>query len=426
MSETDNDKPIEQQQPKKPATLSAFLQQEMLPALQQAMKNDVPFQDVWNERRKKLYAEGKPIEESYQDPNDDSLAASKKEFIEKRTVLLDDFSKHDAKPVPPLATTSQKDWFADTITQYSGVALAETHTQNETVDFARSKLAEFKKLGGDTIYIERIQEDIRKLSLLSDTQLDTLLKEGEVKFIDPKTGMKDSYSTYSASALAHIYGTEKSDDVQASYVSLIKEARQQGIRIVGMDLPEGDFNELRIALANHTWSNRIENDRKTLHPDGHDTGKYMLIGGMAHLIGSGMVDDALGIPVVAWDRGNKENAPKFNATQQPQVILAGGEDYSDASKNIRSMKLDQLADTLDGMHLPNKEKLQTTLLGNEDPFAVQNIQTRIRDFLRDHLPDPASLPSMLHEKAQALQKEAALLPPPSTPNVTDKNRSREH
>ena len=140
------------------------------------------------------------------------------------------------------------------------------------------------------------------------------------------------------------YGVE-TDDLFGDMRKLVLAAKENNIRIVNIDKqdPARDLEiktsmPHRYASTNFTWAENIEEDREQ-HPEG----KYIVWGGASHLMTNetgirGLVDEKLGIPVVAFDKRDKYSLPVIENGESKNgadFYLAGGSCYPDMQKLIK-------------------------------------------------------------------------------------------
>ncbi|MDX2113286.1 MAG: hypothetical protein SFW63_06105 [Alphaproteobacteria bacterium] len=192
-----------------------------------------------------------------------------------------------------------------------GIAIGDIHVEQEPPQLLVELMPQLKRDGVDTIYLEQSPKDVAKLNALSRDELNLLLEERAVPD-------KDVYA-HTQESLAEVWQKPSVDDVEKQWIRLHQAARDHGIRLVGMDsegLVGGKDRVLRIALTNPVWTDYIKNDRKILANEGRHGGKYVVIGGLGHfdneMVGNwhGLVDEALGIPVLSFDRTH-DGAPAF-------------------------------------------------------------------------------------------------------------------
>lgn len=221
----------------------------------------------------------------------------------------------------------------DLLKRNPGLAVADAHVRDEASLFIADRMKEFKAAGVDTIYIESPEKDFNLVASLSLPELRDVIKTREYK----------GQSLRTPEQFAADYNFKNSDDSVIAHMTMIAEAREYGVRIVNID-KKGDVrnaeslvlgSDHRLATTNFSWTDAIKTDREELRQQGHSDGKFIVWGGAHHFTGKheGMVDDALGLPVIGFTRADKQTGPVFLkgwSANGPDFFLRGGGDYPGA------------------------------------------------------------------------------------------------
>ncbi|MEK6746786.1 MAG: hypothetical protein AABY33_07125 [Pseudomonadota bacterium] len=223
-----------------------------------------------------------------------------------------------------------------------GIAIGDLHIRDAAMNFLTNNMRNFKKSGVDTIYLEVSQSDFLLYSKLSIDELKAKLEE-----ITPQVSKKIS------ELWSKEYGAGRSDDLPSAQIKLFLAAKENGVDIVNIDerRPEA-FYPVRVAVTNFAWTEAIKKDRE----QNHRTGKYAAFGGLDHFTGSGLnhyegtilssiktrgfVDDALGLPVIAFDKreaGKGEFALRGTSANGADFYLPAGHCYIDSHKLHKAM-----------------------------------------------------------------------------------------
>jgi|GEM_PF-2362395 len=207
-----------------------------------------------------------------------------------------------------------------------GVALGDVHFFGETNLYLASQMRELKKAGVDTIYLEDEDKHFKSMSALSDEQLRQLLRDRKLGDI-----------ILLGKAEADLTDPARSNtDPDGTYVQMMLAAREQGIRIIPIDKKglarDQEPMVHRLATTNITWTDTIRRDRDLLEKQGKKAGKYIVWAGYDHLVDTpgsyGLVDDSLGLPVVAFEQGRKDNgAVRRGVENEADFYVKGGEQY---------------------------------------------------------------------------------------------------
>lgn len=242
------------------------------------------------------------------------------------------------------STDTPQELIRDLLKKNDGMVIAASSHSNETPSsFICDNIKILKKAGVDTIYIESDTASFLSLSNLSVAELRTKLSERE-----PEDVASDKKAT------AEHYGTKQADDKKAALIRLFAEAKENGIEIVNIDKKDParskealESQEHRVASTNFTWTENIITDRKNKP----DNGKYVVFGGSGHFISSmagskGLVDERLGIPVVAFDnrvKDEKQPILKGDSHNGADFYLPAGECYPDIKKLAKAADIDDFS-----------------------------------------------------------------------------------
>ena len=213
-----------------------------------------------------------------------------------------------------------------------GVAVGDIHVFGESMAMLADQAKAFKAARVDTFYIEDSQNHFDAYSRLSLAELKQLHEKrelGELMLFSPRDDdPKDPAKTRL--------------DSDGAYIEMLIAARENGIRVVRID-KDGAAREADLVMAhrlsstNMTWSEKILADRRHLAAEGKTGGKFIVWGGLDHFTdngdGKGLVDDVLGLPVVTFDKGHKDDphaVRKGKGGYEADVYLPGGEQMMDA------------------------------------------------------------------------------------------------
>ncbi len=227
-----------------------------------------------------------------------------------------------------------------------GFAVGEVHTQSEADQFLVRNMTEFRANGVDTIYIEGNDKRIQRLLAASDEDLGEYLAYAETP-----EGRKRNREF--VSRVYHV-PAEEVDDVDIDNLRMFKAAREQGIRIVNID-KTGAARPMELAVVSHRlastnfiWTDNIQQDRERSGLQG----KYIVFGGAAHfdsdglafeaieegeepmvfMRNNGLVDEALGIPSISFQKqedGTNKVFIRGTNPNGPDFYLPASEDHPD-------------------------------------------------------------------------------------------------
>src|SRR5579862_3275208 len=211
-------------------------------------------------------------------------------------------------------TTTESAFVADLLSANKGFALGENHLQDECCTFLARNMGTFKAHGVDTIYME--SQALQRVKGFSPAELRQLARDGHYQHV----------RLPSAKDQAETYNSARSDNVLCEEIKMLAAAKENGIRLVYIDKRAGLARDAetmghRIASTNFVWTDIINADRGMLAKKSHPEGKYIVVGGLGHFICNkfsmnGMVDKALGIPVIAYERADKQG-PAFKRATNP-------------------------------------------------------------------------------------------------------------
>ncbi len=233
------------------------------------------------------------------------------ETIDNPKPLVDAFAKNHAaegkkRVIVPAGNNVEDKELISTLLEYNnGIALGEIHTKADSVNFIYSNIDTLKNSKVDAIYLEMNAEKFAKLSSYSAEEL-----KSKIDAVTPEQ------SKINAERQAKERGTEKSDDLETADFKMFLAAKENGIKIVNIDTKgearkvESDLDHHRIASTNYKWIDAISEDRKNKPQDG----KYIVLGGKSHFTISenntkGLVDEALGLPVISFDNRDGKGSP---------------------------------------------------------------------------------------------------------------------
>lgn len=292
------------------------------------------------------------------------------------------FIKHNKFPDKALTLTADPNttekFISDTLEKNPGFAIGEVHLSNAGSDFIADNMQHLKKSVVDTIYMEIDDTDFFALSCKSTEQLKKMVYE-----VTPEQRVKN------AKINARNYEVELSDDRATSLAKIFLEAKQNGIEVVNIDKIglarefEGEHSSThRVSSSNFTWAQAIKDDRTR----NHKNGKYVVLGGYNHftLAGTskGLVDEALGIPVISFDNRKLGASPLIARTDSPNsadFYIPGGECHPDIKKTAAlKNKLAELMETNPGaveeIYTLHEKVHYSALLKCSDVDGISTIQ----------------------------------------------------
>ncbi len=236
----------------------------------------------------------------------------------------------------PEVTDTPEKLITELLKNNNGIAIGEWHTKDVASELISHNIKTLKTSGVDTIYLEMDDKSFSAINNLSITELKTRLNNRTSENIE-----KDSRN------YAHIYSVKESDDILSANLRLFLAAKENGINIINID-KDGEARETernleshewpieqRFSSTNYTWTDKILQYRENKPKDS----KYIVFGGFAHFVAfidsKGLVDEALGIPVIAFDNREKDiNKPilQGNSTNGADFYLPAGICHPDLHK----------------------------------------------------------------------------------------------
>jgi hypothetical protein len=247
--------------------------------------------------------------------------------------------------------TTQQDLVEDLLKKNRGIAIGDIHTFAQSARFVADNMATLKASGVDTLYIEFPDKQFQALDSMSAAQCRQFVRDRKYGDLTLPTAAQNAIAN----------GTNSSDDMWAEWVNMIATAKEHGIRVVNVD-KKGEVRNFeivqslqhRVASTNWQWAANIETDRKQLEEKNQGGGKFVVFGGGFHFLrrsnGNGLVDDALSIPVVLFERREQSASPAFRREISPNgadFYLPGGTKYYDTQASVRATDADQIADGLE-------------------------------------------------------------------------------
>ncbi|MEM7205843.1 MAG: hypothetical protein AAF628_36655 [Planctomycetota bacterium] len=252
----------------------------------------------------------------------DQLRSAHTKYAERvETSALDQqFHKRFLPPMKAESTqigghvTNRESLIRDLIRANPGVALADIHSHPDVIRLLGDGIPMLAQEGVDTVYLEDDHDDFQYWHDQSTDQLRQHIEEIGA-------------------------GTAPVTPHRREIATFWLAARENDIRVVNIDKPgparlyERVFTNQRVATTNFQWTDQIIKDREIRE------GKYIVFAGIEHfrvnhrLQTNGLVDDALGIPTLAFrplqsglefKQGDHALAPDF-------WIAAESPDYPDYS-----------------------------------------------------------------------------------------------
>lgn len=243
----------------------------------------------------------------------------------------------------PEGTDTPEKLLSTLLKNNAGIAIGEQHTKNTAPNFIINNMELLKNSGVDTIYLEISTDSFTKLKNSSIEELKTMLLEEEKNTAENKELIAKSYGNKT--------NIQNTDDLFISQIKLFLSAKQHGIDIVNID-QKGSARELsgelinisietRFSSTNYTWTENILKDRQN-----KTGGKYIVFGGFSHFgafeNSTGLVDEALGLPVISFDNRNinAENPIlRGNSTKGADFYLPAGPCHADLKLIVESLEL---------------------------------------------------------------------------------------
>lgn len=223
----------------------------------------------------------------------------------------------------------QEQLVTELLKQNPGVAIADMHTQSEASNVLTGSVREAKASGVNlrTIYTELDHESFEKYSKLTEPQLRELIETGRTEGVTLQTAEQRSVM---------YAGSEADASSPKAIAQNFLAARENGVEVVNIDKSSaarafesgirGSEGSHRIASTNYQWTDNINAHRAASGLTPED--KYILFAGQNHLTKNGMVDEALGIPVVAVTQGGPEQGIVRGINPDgADYYVPGGADY---------------------------------------------------------------------------------------------------
>lgn len=272
-----------------------------------------------------------------------------------------------------------------------GIAVGDVHSHMAaSLSFISDNIETFKKAGVDTIYIEI--DEHRDLDQLSVAGLKAKLNARTPEEIK-----------ISSQRLAKEYGVKEVNDIEGNITRLFLTAKENGIRIVNIDKEgairnfEGRYHEpSRVSSTNFIWSENIISDRKNAAPGS----KYIVWGGVGHFTNSirdnGLVDERLGIPVIAFDdRDKNTHIPilRGNSPNGADFYLPGGNCYPDLPMDAKIVDYSRAKnEALRNNKLEEAEKLQEIAAKYKEQIREKYRECYPVEDIKMHKPTPSYTP----------------------------------
>ena len=212
-----------------------------------------------------------------------------------------------------------------------GIAVADIHTKADSLAFVTRNMAEFRKQGVDTLYMEQQDSFFERVHHMTDQELRIAIEHNK----NPAVLAKNKEST------AKIYNQkiENVDDVKTAYYEMALAARENGVRLINIDKKgiarDMELTGNRLANTNFVWTDTVEADRKALKEQTGKDGKFILFGGAFHLtstamtfgddktarmVSNGFVDEGLGIPTIGFEKAKSDQTAAFRKSENANGI----------------------------------------------------------------------------------------------------------
>jgi len=200
---------------------------------------------------------------------------------------------------------SNKELVTDLLSKNNGVAIADIHTKSDSLKLIADNMADYKNAGVDTVYMEIGNSEYQSLSSLSIEQLKEKINSRTPEEISAAISENKKH-----------FHSDVGHDSYGDMMKVFLAAKENGVEIISIDKTGSARNfesrnvEHRISSSNYEFTENIEQDRKQNHKEG----KYLVFGGENHFGEKGqqrgLVDEALGIPVVAFTEENNTKITK--------------------------------------------------------------------------------------------------------------------
>ncbi|MDX1974444.1 MAG: hypothetical protein SFT92_02085 [Rickettsiales bacterium] len=247
----------------------------------------------------------------------------------------------------------------DMLSKNRGFALADIHTQSESLEFMTRHMQQLKKEGVDTIYTELPTLNAQVVQG-SDVTWRTLMQPS-VSVEDFEAIVRDIKGQLNSNEMREVnkvaYGPTFANDLDISTVDatyfaqldFLLAAKKAGVDIKYVDRPNNLprdieprlFPGMRQATSNFIWTDAINMyegiKNREAEAAGNDpsTRRFIVWGGAAHFTNTpeqldnpdrpiprahGFVDEALGIPSIGFASTNDPNAPAIVATHNSNDV----------------------------------------------------------------------------------------------------------
>jgi hypothetical protein len=232
-----------------------------------------------------------------------------------------------------------------------GLAVATAHTSGYDMEWVAGNVKAFKQAGMDTAYIELNPVMFKTLNKYSAAELRQLAKDGRIgDFVLPDPKQIEAQ-----------YNAPLQGDPVRSMVGMMAAFKEEGIRMVNLKRDNIEFEASRLGMShrnassNFVWTDIIKKDRADLEQQGKGGGKYLIVAGATHLIDDsigrkkGLIDDALGVPVVAFDArplNDPAGAIRGHGRNSADYFLPGGEGHIDLRKLAAANDAKDVAEVL--------------------------------------------------------------------------------
>lgn len=285
-------------------------------------------------------------------------------------------------------TNTREALFAQLLANNPGIAISDMHVFDDSFSLVERQMQTLKANGVDTIYVEFNKEGLGEYQALSLDELRKLSRTGaagDIIHSDP-----EKWGLY--------YAADKSDDWKKGFTDMLIAAREQGVRVVGMD--EKSFDnyavhhwDRRLVVTNAVWADNIKKDREELREEtGNADGKYVIIAGAAHFnYPKGRVDELLGIPTIALAKGRRDKQPAFERIDMPpqaDFLVPGGPDYYDTKKDILSGKLDETGQAMQQRFPTSVANIAAMAAGGGMKYLAEQLRNEVQeDMNRKYTPE---------------------------------------
>jgi len=313
-------------------------------------------QELWMDLREALYtAHNNKISENILDAADGEKEKKMKAWLESHpdiaraqnfpTALDDaylrDYAAHAPRKNLELKPDTKTEWqfTAELLGKNPGIVVGDIHTLKESWNYVTRNMPVFAASGVKGITVEMPAAYLDEYyNALTIPQLQTLLKEGEVKY--EYKGREHTATLGTAYETSQLYGTRYAEDVDRTFIEALLAAKTYNIPMYGKDERlafEGvETLDHRVSRTNYVWTDYIHGLQKKMGPGG----KFVDVGGLAHYTNwdnaKGLIDEGLGAPVLGFTR-SAPGAPAFERATSPNgpdFYLPGGPHYESTKAYI--------------------------------------------------------------------------------------------